>query len=250
MLSVPPAFVLSQDQTLYKVVYIRAFTLKYLILFNNACVITLCFLKSFLDFPSYFIKESQGSLLFLFALFNFQDAVFALSESLIIISLSLRFVKYFFKISFQKFFPFVLDRFRAAYILYHFPFSLSSTFFKFLFGNFSLYWLPFQDSFNIISQITLFVNTFSKVFCDNFLSSLFQVLPMLRQQAYSSFTLPKRLVYYITHSLNCQHGFLHNIARLFSCKYVQFHSPNLNFSVIQSPCSFKPRSRLIASLVW
>ena len=104
MLSVPPAFVLSQDQTLYKVVYIRAFTLKYLILFNNACVITLCFLKSFLDFPSYLIKESQGSLLFLFALFNFQDAVFALSESLIIISLSLCFVKYFFKISFQKFF--------------------------------------------------------------------------------------------------------------------------------------------------
>ena len=40
VLGVPPAFVLSQDQTLYKVVYHKYFVLVKSILFNNACVIT------------------------------------------------------------------------------------------------------------------------------------------------------------------------------------------------------------------
>ena len=150
---------------------------------------------------------------------------FALSESLIIISLSLPFVKYFLKIFFRKFslfpwlaleqpihyitfsslcqvlfqnffsevFDFLLDSLRAAYILYHFFNSLS---------------IPFQKVFSAI----FFAST----------RLLLKILPMLRQQAYSSLSpVPsRRLNYYSTHSLKCQHGLIHNIAPYFLSEYV------------------------------
>ena len=92
MLSVPPAFVLSQDQTLYKSCISNGFH-HFEILFNNACVRYYCiFLSLCLTFP---VKEFQGSLLFL-ALFNFQDAV-AGTTDLFIISHIFHFVKSFWK---------------------------------------------------------------------------------------------------------------------------------------------------------
>lgn len=135
---------------------------------------------------------------------------FALSESLIIISLSLPFVKYFLKIFFRKFslfpwlaleqpihyitfsslcqvlfqnffsevFDFLLDSLRAAYILYHFFNSLS---------------IPFQKVFSAI----FFAST----------RLLLKILPMLRQQAYSSLSLYLRVgqcLYYIIHYAFCQ----------------------------------------------
>ena len=89
VLSVPPAFVLSQDQTLYySCISIALPNALKSILLHNACVITfrVYFFQSVLDFlfPSNLhSKESQGSLLFL-ALFDFQDAVrlLPLSEQL------------------------------------------------------------------------------------------------------------------------------------------------------------------------
>ena len=62
VLSVPPAFVLSQDQTLYKSCISINISVELRSLFNNACVITVHFYTLCLSFPCV-SKESQGSLL-------------------------------------------------------------------------------------------------------------------------------------------------------------------------------------------
>ena len=136
MLGVPPAFVLSQDQTLYKVVYISSLELKYLILFNNACVITAFFLVFRLTFPS--LKEISRVVTFFLALFNFQVAG--------------------------------LCPLRTALILYHNSKSLSSTFSSFFKKLFVAAVLS-RDSFNIISLSNSFVKYFFQKTVKNFSQS-------------------------------------------------------------------------------
>ena len=136
MLGVPPAFVLSQDQTLYKVVYISSLELKYLILFNNACVITAYFLVFRLTFPS--LKEISRVVTFFLALFNFQVAG--------------------------------LCPLRTALILYHNSKSLSSTFSSFFKKLFVAAVLS-RDSFNIISLSNSFVKYFFQKTVKNFSQS-------------------------------------------------------------------------------
>ena len=135
------------------------------------------FFKSFLDFPLFLIKESQGSLLFLIRIVQFSRCCYRSSET--------------------------------ALTLYHFLSGLSSTFFDFfqnLFLDSLTFVRSFQDSFNIISQIISFVNTFSEIFCFLFSSPLsFRTLPMLRQQSYFSVSPLRRLVYYSRFYLKCQH---------------------------------------------
>ena len=101
VLSVPPAFVLSQDQTLYKSCISISVSTELRSLFNNACVITAHFYTLCLSFPFF---KGISRVVTLFALFNFQDAVscFALLRNTFIISHSEDFVKYFFQV-FSKF---------------------------------------------------------------------------------------------------------------------------------------------------
>ena len=134
VLSVPPAFVLSQDQTLYKSCISISASTELRSLFNNACVITAHFYTLCLSFP--FSKESQGSLLIcivqfsrccfvfrslaehfyyitfrrfcqvLFQVFSkFSLVIFAalLQTSFFIISHSVQFVKYFFQVFWKTF---------------------------------------------------------------------------------------------------------------------------------------------------
>ena len=94
----------------------------------------------------------------------------------------------------------------TALILYHFPSGLSSTFSKFLLEIFLFLSTASQDSFNIISQIISFVNTFSEIF------SICFFRPPLRP--YASNAAPavllfcvspsRRLIYYSRFTANCQ----------------------------------------------
>ena len=96
MLSVPPAFVLSQDQTLYYSCIYKPFRLKYLILFITLALLKISFFSLFLTF----LVKGFSRVVFSLALFNFQDAV-------------------------------PLNSRQATYSLYHISFGLSSTFFNF-----------------------------------------------------------------------------------------------------------------------
>ena len=135
MLSVPPAFVLSQDQTLYKSCISISLSCIEIYPVHNACVITAFFslVLTFLFSPiSWVKKESQGSLLFL-ALFGFQDAVFALSceTALILYHIFLNLSSTFFKFFQILFYVTAAPFCWAAFLLYHIFFCLSSTFFNF-----------------------------------------------------------------------------------------------------------------------
>ena len=146
VLSVPPAFVLSQDQTLYKSCISISVSTKLRSLFNNACVITAHFYTLCLSFPFF---KGISRVVTLFALFNFQDAVscFALLRNTFIISHSEDFVKYFFKF-FQNFlFVIFAVLCRPAFLLYHIQFSLSSTFFEFFEKLFCVTASPFRPAF-------------------------------------------------------------------------------------------------------
>ena len=133
----------------------------------------MCFLKSFLDFPLFLIKESQGSLLFLIRIVQFSRCCF---------SLSLRELNYYITFSslcqvlFQNFFsevfPFVLIRFRAAYILYHFLSGLSSSFFKISFRKFLFAFFTFKTALILYHFLNPLSIPFQKVFCDNFFRHL------------------------------------------------------------------------------
>ena len=68
-------------------------------------------------------------------------------------------------------FPFVLHRFRAAYILYHFLFRLSTLFFKISFRKFLLFQLtPLEQLYYYITFSTLCQYLFKKFFVIPFLS--------------------------------------------------------------------------------
>ena len=149
---------------------------------------------------------------------------FALSESLIIISLSLPFVKYFLKIFFRKFslFPWLALEQPIHYITFS---SLCQVLFsKFSFKKFFLSLTPSEQPIYYITSLTPCQYLFKKFFSDFFAFTrlLLKILPMLRQQAYSSLSpVPsRRLNYYSTHSLKCQHGLIHNIAPYFLSEYV------------------------------
>ena len=128
----------------------------------------------------------------------------------------------------------------TALILYHFPSGLSSTFSKFLLEIFLFLSTASQDSFNIISQIISFVNTFSEIF------SICFFRPPLRP--YASNAAPavllfcvspsRRLIYYSRFTMKCQHV---NCANLICCNLpncVHFYNSYVNIIVRQSSCSF------------
>ena len=135
VLSVPPAFVLSQDQTLYdSCISIIPFRMTW----NQSCSITLalllsCFLVlSWLSF-SFLQRNFKGRYFFL-ALFGFQDAVSVSlsSEAALLLyhsffNLSSTFFKFFQIIFFSCSLPLF---WAATFILYHTVLTLSSTFFK------------------------------------------------------------------------------------------------------------------------
>ena len=152
MLSVPPAFVLSQDQTLYKSCISKVFRL-FEILFNNACVITAYFLVFTWLFS---LKKFQGSLLIL-ALFNFQDAVL-INQLIHYITFS-SFCQVLFQVFSKNFFR---DRHSEKRLNYYTTVSfvcqpLFRSFFKPVV-------LPVSDNLIIISLSNGFVKRFFKLF--------------------------------------------------------------------------------------
>ena len=163
VLSVPPAFVLSQDQTLYKSCISISVSTKLRSLFNNACVITAHFYTLCLSFP-FFQRNLKGRYFFCIVQFSRCCFVFrSLAEHFYYITFR-RFCQVlfssFFKIFFsdlrcsfadqlfyyitfssvcqvlfssflKNFSAVTTSPFRPAFLLYHFQFNLSSTFFKF-----------------------------------------------------------------------------------------------------------------------
>ena len=91
VLGAPPAFVLSQDQTLEKL-YLNTFVLKP----KSFKLFSSLFLKKIISSVSFDTSELQGSL-FLSMLFNFQGPVPS-CDSLIIISQPFGLVKHFFQV--------------------------------------------------------------------------------------------------------------------------------------------------------
>ena len=130
---------------------------------------------------------------------------FALSESLIIISLSLPFVKYFFKIFFKKFSLFTWLALEQP--IYYITFSsLCQVLFQNFFSEVFLFpWLP-QSSLYIISLLQLLVNTFSKSFFSDFFR-LHSVTPQDTPNAapagllFFIFETPCRSVFILYHPL-------------------------------------------------
>ena len=84
VLGVPPAFVLSQDQTLYKFVSSReSLSSRYNQLFTNHSQLLLLCYSLFADFSNSSLVSKKRNLrvpVFLLALFSFQDASFSLSS--------------------------------------------------------------------------------------------------------------------------------------------------------------------------
>ena len=136
MLGTPPAFVLSQDQTLKKL-YLKAEALKSKFWINLSSKITQEFSLA-VNFDLSSLKQSiiivQG-VLFVFALFNLQGTVFVAHRcqrvSSLILSQFVSFVKNFFQV-FQTFFElFFQSSPSATFLFYHIFQSLSRAFFKF-----------------------------------------------------------------------------------------------------------------------
>ena len=164
VLGVPPAFVLSQDQTLYDNCISYYPFRQFEILFNNACVITALFLILSLNSSSDFSKEFQGSLLFFFSIVQFSRCLSVISWLIYYIT-SFSFCQVLFEI----FFNFFLDLFSrrnlchaTTYLLYHIFLDLSSTFLNFfqkIFLTSSAIFLfsRSSDSFIIISHLFSFV---------------------------------------------------------------------------------------------
>ena len=198
MLSVPPAFVLSQDQTLYKsCIYQILSYLKYL-----SCSITLALLLRFFSlvltffFPNFLGKRNLKGRYFFLALFGFQDAVFALSceTALILYHIFLNLSSAFFKF-FQILFMWPPLLF-AEQLFYYITFPFVC---QVLFSTFSNILLcdtrSSQSSFNIISLISGFVKYFFSKF-----------LLLFPKSHLVLFTRPLRrqLLYYSTFMCSCQ----------------------------------------------
>ena len=129
VLGMPPAFVLSQDQTLHKI-YFRVLS-------------SFTYLLALFPFPKKLFELSESALsvslivfslssgLFAFQLFNFQRAFRRLATAFIyyhiIYSLSTPFLKYF------SFFLFGANRSLTTCISYHFSYHSVNAFFTFLF---------------------------------------------------------------------------------------------------------------------
>ena len=138
VLGVPPAFVLSQDQTLYDNCISYYPFRQFEILFNNAYVISALFLilslNLFFRFPQ---KNFKGRYFSSLALFNFQGACQS-SADLFIISHLFHFVKYFlkfFSIFFLTFFQDATSVLRRL-IYYITCFFICQVFFKTFLKNF------------------------------------------------------------------------------------------------------------------
>ena len=138
MLSVPPAFVLSQDQTLYYSCISRIFRFVEINPVHNACVITSCvlFFSLYLTscFLQIFIQRNLKGRYFFLALFDFQDAALFTHCALL---------RHFWHPGFTQFFQV--------------PLSLPLTDFS-----------SRCDSYLIISQLLRFVNPFLKSFSKSF----------------------------------------------------------------------------------
>ena len=83
VLGVPPAFVLSQDQTLHRVVSHPVFLRSEICLIANRSQLLLCFIV-LSDFSYWFIESTRVPVFLAFsflALFSFQDAVFVVFGS-------------------------------------------------------------------------------------------------------------------------------------------------------------------------
>ena len=135
VLSVPPAFVLSQDQTLYDMVYIMCVsTLEISILIHNACVITCVFFSLFLTFSIPVFHRNKGisrvvtfSCIVQFSrcclLSSFRATAYLLYHNFKLLSIP-------FSSFFKNFFSVVSAAHRAALIVYHFRITLSRAFLK------------------------------------------------------------------------------------------------------------------------
>ena len=189
VLSVPPAFVLSQDQTLYKSCISISVSTELRSLFNNACVITAHFYTLCLSFP--FFKGISRVVTFLHcSIFKMLFRVSLSCGTLLLYHIQKILSSTFFKF-FQNFlFVIFAVLCRPAFLLYHIQFSLSSTFSSFL-KNFSV-WPP------VLSDQLFYYITFNSI-CQVLFSS------------FSKFSfkwlvtrLTVQLLYYITYRSFCQ----------------------------------------------
>ena len=178
MLGVPPAFVLSQDQTLYEVCISKSFDPKYLF---NPDSLRLLAITSFLfktQFRFYSDWNLQGfciNSIVQFSRYHFRHSQTFVISNFYIISYPNQFVKYFLKF-FEKLFLNIFCRFSATLILYHIFLKLSSIFLKkFLISSFRCVLL-------LNSRLTATLILYHTFFC---LSSSFF------QKTFKFFLLPK-----------------------------------------------------------
>ena len=184
VLCTPPAFILSQDQTLKQIVYPPPKWLDsvWAIYLSFFYFLELCYSLFLTDLYSHLLNLLCTSI-FCCSIVKFQSlityarAATRFRESLSIIPQPFRFVKRFFK-TFLSFFQalFVTVAFLAATrLLYHNSFRLSIGFWKFLKKFFKPFSNPstrssccisyrFRDSLNILPLFPLFVNTFFQSF--------------------------------------------------------------------------------------
>ena len=161
VLSVPPAFVLSQDQTLYKSCISRIMRF-FEILFNNACVIT-AFFSLCLTFP---VKEFQGSLL-IFSIVQFSRCCRRYFRLIHYITFS-SFCQVFSEDFFKKLF--FCDRHSEKRLNYYITTCpVCQELFSNFFQNFSDCDCRLWDSLFIISLPDGFVKSFSKLFSEKLL---------------------------------------------------------------------------------
>ena len=136
MLSVPPAFVLSQDQTLYYSCISKAVKLFEINPVHNACVITFCafFILCLNSFFFVSSKEFQGSLLFS-CIVQFSRCCFKAFPRLLYYITSFRFCQVLFSSFFKNFF--VISASPLGQLVYYITFSrVCQVLFQNFFQNF------------------------------------------------------------------------------------------------------------------
>ena len=180
MLCTPPAFILSQDQTLKQIVYLPPKWLDsvWAIYLSFFYFLELCYSLFLTDLYSHLLKFA---LYFYLLLFNCQVSIaHRLRESLSIIPQPFRFVKRFFKTFLSFFNLFFCGRFRffaATHLLYHNSFRLSIGFWKFLKNFFKTFLNPSTHSscciFLPLSRQPQYSTTFSPL-CQYFFAKFFE----------------------------------------------------------------------------
>ena len=144
VLSVPPAFVLSQDQTLYKSCISISLSCIEIYPVHNACVITAFFslVLTFSLLPNLLGQKGISRVVTFSCIVWFSRCCVRslLWDSFNIISHLFEFVKYFFQVFSNSFYVTAAPFCWAAFLLYHISFCLSSTFSTF-FKQFFL-WYP------------------------------------------------------------------------------------------------------------